>query len=286
MKTTEEIIKEAIDTFKPIKILLLFSGGHDSLVSTHKCATVLNNMGLNFEVYHGDTTIGIPETQQFVIDTCKEYKWKLNIRKPPNKKDHYESIVAAHGFPGSTKTAHRLMFRRLKERALRHFVTHECKSKPHARENVLLLTGVRKNESKVRMGYVETTTKDNSRIWCNAIFYWTKEDCEQYIADNLISRNPVKDAICISGECLCGCYGSREEFAEIQAVYPHTAARIKELHEIAKKNGKPWFWGSGGPPKKRKEKPKNENIKSQKMFMCVGCEDKRQANENRIKDEF
>lgn len=270
MQEPKEIILNAIREYNPVKIALLFSGGHDSLVSSHVSATVLNELGIPFIVYHGDTTIGIPETQQYVKDVCQLMGWELAIRKPPKKQDHYEEIVRKHGFPGPTKASHQYMFRRLKERALKAWVTHEAKSGPYKRENVLLLSGIRKSESRIRMGYTVHTKKEDSRVWSNPIFFWSKQACERYMKAHNLPRNPVKDAICISGECLCGAFAGREEYAEIKACFPHVAKRIDELTEIAKENGHPWPW-SMGPNEWYKNHPPGQ----MDMFMCVGCEEKR-----------
>lgn len=274
VKTPHLIIQEAIDTYRPIAVVLMFSGGHDSLVSSDVSAKILTEMGIPFLVYHGDTTIGIPETQQYVKDTCASKGWSLHIRQPPNKEDHYEQIVQLHGFPGATKQSHQIMYRRLKERALRHFVTHELKSSPQSRENVLLISGIRKSESVIRMGYSEEILKDDSRIWACPIFHWSEKDCDRYMMEEALPRNPVKDRICISGECLCGAFGGREELAEIRACYPHVASRIDELHEKAKANGFPWPWSSG-PTNWYKHNPPGQLD----MFMCVGCEEKRSVNQ-------
>tara|TARA_R110002020_G_scaffold363353_2_gene575654 strand:+ start:258 stop:1133 length:876 start_codon:yes stop_codon:yes gene_type:complete len=270
VRTPQEIIQSAIDKYKPIQIALLFSGGHDSLVNTHLSSSILKSLGYNFVVYHGDTTIGIPETQDYVKSVCKKYNWELVIRKPPKKKFYYEEIVKKYGFPGPTKNSHRICFRFLKERALRSYVTHECKSKPHAIENVLLLTGVRKSESQIRMGYIDEAQKEASRIWANPIFWWSERDCEKYMLKHNLPRNSVKDKICISGECLCGAFADQGEYLEIKEAYPHVAERIDELHEMAKENGHPWPWSSG-PTKWYKHNPPGQI----NMFMCVGCETKR-----------
>ena len=269
MKQAEEIIFEAIETYNPVHVALMFSGGHDSLVNSCVSAAILEDKGIPFNVYHGDTTIGIPETQDYVKQVCKQFGWELVIRQPPDPLDHYESIVKKYGFPGPTKSSHQFMYRRLKERALRHWVTHEVKSSPKARENVLLLSGVRQDESVIRMGYNHTMSKDKSRCWANPIFYWTEERCQQYMKTFDLPRNPVKDKICISGECLCGAFASKEELTEIRSVYPHVAERIDELHELAKANGHPWPW-TMGPKDWQKQNPPGQL----KMFMCVGCEDK------------
>lgn len=273
MKLPKEILYEAIEKYAPIKIALLFSGGHDSLVNTHICANILNNWGLPFVIYHGDTTIGIPETQDFVKNVCTKYGWQLEIRQPPNKKDWYDELIKRFGFPGPTKMAHQIMYRSLKERALMKFVTHECKINPYSRRSVLLCSGVRKDESRIRMGYVSETIKEDSRVWANPIFYFSEKDCEKYMKEHDLPRNPVKDKICISGECLCGAFAGKEEFAEIKESYPETAARIEALHKLAAANGHPWPWSSG-PTEWRKNNPPGK----MNMFMCVGCESKREFN--------
>ena len=264
------IIKEAIKLYKPKKALLLFSGGHDSLVSTHVSAQILERLGLEFVVYHGDTTIGIPETQDYVREVCASYGWELAIRRPPKPSDHYDELVKRYGFPGPNKQAHQIMYRRLKERALRAYVSHECKSSLFTRENFLLISGVRKAESKIRMGYSEYIQKERSRIWTCPIFYWTEQDCEKYMEKNDLPRNPVKDALCISGECLCGAFAGKEELSEIRTLYPGVGKRIDDLHQLAKEHGHPWPW-TMGPTDWYKIHPPGQLD----MFMCVGCESKR-----------
>lgn len=270
----EEIIDLAIKKYKPEKAVLMVSGGHDSITNAHLSASILYKRRMPFCVYHGDTTIGIPQTQLYVKEICKKYGWELHIRQPPNVEDHYINIVRKYGFPGATKTAHQYMYRRLKERALRHFVSHELKSSIYARENCLLLSGVRKNESLIRMGYNETMSKDFSRCWVNPIFYFTEEDCSDYMRSYNIPKNPVKEKICISGECLCGCFSCLEEYIEICTAYPEVGKILKELHKIAIENGHPWGWASG-PNQWKKEQKASKN-----MFMCVGCEKKRVTLEN------
>lgn len=270
-----QILRAAIEKYKPVKVLLMLSGGHDSVTNAHVCANLLISWSIPFEVYHGDTTIGIPETQDYVQKICAQYGWKLNIRKPPKIEDHYDSIVKKYGFPGPTKSSHRYMYIRLKERALRRFVTHECKSDPRARDNVLLCSGVRRQESQIRMGYAHVMTKDNSRCWVNPIFYWSEEACRSYMHQHNIPRNPVKDLMCISGECLCGAWAKKEEWIELQIHFPAVAAKINALRILAAENGHPWGWASGP-----KEWAAAEAAKRQLSFnfMCAGCEMKKEVH--------
>eukprot|EP00697_Spironema_sp_BW2_P011746 gnl/Spiro4/27580_TR13718_c0_g1_i1.p1 gnl/Spiro4/27580_TR13718_c0_g1~~gnl/Spiro4/27580_TR13718_c0_g1_i1.p1 ORF type:complete len:277 (+),score=-37.51 gnl/Spiro4/27580_TR13718_c0_g1_i1:512-1342(+) len=272
MKSPEKIISEAIIKFKPKRFILMVSGGHDSVTNAHISASLLKGKGIEFEVYHGDTTIGIPETQDYVRMICDKYGWKLNIRKPPDREWWYDKIVERYGFPGPTKKIHQFMYRMLKERALNKFVTHELKSSPYSRENILLMSGVRKQESAIRMGYQEETAKDRSKIWTNPIFYYSEQDCRKYMDAHSIPKNPVKELICISGECLCGAFAGNEEWMEIKTHFPATAKIIEQLQKIAEASGHPWPWASG-PTEWNKQQIKKMQLKMN--FMCVGCESKR-----------
>lgn len=277
-QSAKRIIDSALKEYNPVHVLLMFSGGHDSLTSTHFAGCYLREIGVDFTVYHGDTTIGIRETQDFVKKICDLYGLPLAIRRAPDGHT-YVDIVKEKGFPGPS--AHRYMYIRLKERALLRYVNHEVKSSPYARENVLLITGIRKDESRIRMGYIHTTQKDGSRVWCNPIFNWSAKQCEDYRAENKLPRNPVKDRICISGECLCGAFASKEERAEIKACFPETEKELQRLEAIARDNGHPWPWGHGPnewfddhPPGLIDMFTGEVNPGPGGMYMCVGCEKK------------
>ena len=263
-----EFIKEAIVKYRPRKFLLLFSGGHDSLCSTYYAATFLKSIGADFTIYHGNTGIGIRQTREYVYRTCSQFGWNIYEGHAGNT---YETLVTKYGFPGPQ--SHRFMYIMLKERPLRKFITHTCKSSPYARENVLLITGIRRTESKIRMGYKKYMTKDKSAIWLAPIFYWTENESEQYMERNRLPRNPVKDKICISGECLCGAFAGHEEWIEIKTSYPEAAEEIERLHKIATGNGMPWGWASS-PTQYYKHNPRGQI----NMFMCVGCESKNLQN--------
>ncbi len=270
LRQAEIIIRKGIENYKPKKFVFMVSGGHDSVTNAHVSATILTELGIPFEVYHGDTTTGIPAVQDYVRKICNLYGWKLSIRKPPDPNDHYRAIVIKYGFPGHNKQSHQFMYRRLKERALRAFVTYECKSKPLKRENIMLLSGVRQQESKIRMGYKHVTTKERSKIWCNPIFFWSEDDCSAYMLEHGIPRNPVKDTIGISGECLCGAFADYEEYCAIKTHYPNTGAVLDDLYELAKENGHDWPWWTG-PPKKVKER---KGTICKVNYMCAGCAEK------------
>ena len=262
------ILEASIREYRPIKALLLFSGGHDSLVSTHIAADYFREIDFPFEVYHGDTTICIKETRDFVIQTCDKHEWPLHIGSP-SPGETYEDIVMEYGFPGPNPAAHAIMYRRLKERALRYYVTHVVKSSPRARQNVLLVSGARQSESRIRMGYKNAVRKEDSRVWTAPIFYFQKRDVEDYMKYWNLLRNKVKDRIGISGECLCGCFADKGEYDKLCQHYPEASEEIDRLHEIAKANGKPWFW-TQGPKEWEKLHPKGQ-AELFDLGMCSTC---------------
>lgn len=262
-----EIITKAIEEYNPIYALLCFSGGHDSVVAAHISSWILNDLGVRFSVYHGNTSISIPETRQYVEMVCKMYDWDLIIGEP-REGERYEDIVREYGFPGPGLYSHSIMYKRLKERALRHTVTHKVKSSPYSRENVLLISGARMLESKIRMGYKDAIKKEFSRVWVAPIFYFSSEGVKRYMQKCLIPKNKVKTTLGISGDCLCGCFSDKGEYDRIKENYPEVAKEINRLHKIAIDNGKPWFW-TEGPNLWYKLHPKNQL--SLDLGMCSNC---------------
>jgi 3'-phosphoadenosine 5'-phosphosulfate sulfotransferase (PAPS reductase)/FAD synthetase len=224
----------------------------------------LNDVNIPFSVYHGDTGIGVAETQQFVKEVCEQYNWDLSIGSAGNS---FEEYVKKYGYPGPAQ--HYIMYRNLKDKPMRHYVTHHLKSSPNAMENVLIITGIRSEESRIRMGYNESVRKEGSRIWTSPIMDWSKKEIDGYMKAHALPRNPVKDKICISGECLCGAFASMEERAEIKTAYPIDFQKISKLEKYSK-----WPWGYGGKTKWQKHNPPTQ-YKIPFMPMCVGCENKK-----------
>lgn len=262
------ILNLAIDDYQPTKIFALFSGGHDSLTA---CATAYSILGDEIDaVVHIDTGIGIPETQQFVIDVCKQNKWPLLIyRAVENTKADgspdpqiYEDIVVKHGFPGPA--AHRLMYSKLKQRQIRRLVRDH---KEKRSDKIMLISGVRKAESARRMGTVKEVTVDGAQVWVSPMLNFTDMDQAELMKYWELPRNPVKDKLCMSGECLCGAFAQKGELSEIRIWYPEVAARIDDITEKVMAAGHKKDWESG-------DFSVNGNPKTDNLMMCVKCEDK------------
>ena len=223
----------------------LFSGGHDSLCATHVAMT----NGYAQEVVHINTGIGVEETREFVRDVCGRFGWPLNEIHPPTS---YDDIVIEHGFPGPA--GHSIMYRRLKERALAAFARER---KPRRGAALIYCTGVRKQESSRRMRTVRAEWQHEPKLgwtWRASILDWSKTDCNRYIAEQNLPRNPVVDLLHMSGECLCGSFAAPGEREEIRAWFPATDRRIADIEERVRAAGHhACVWGQRPPNVNREQ---------------------------------
>lgn len=256
----EEIMAEAME-YRPCAIFACFSGGTDSLVSTHWAMTNIPNC----EVLHINTGIGIEETREFVRGTCIKYGWPLTeIRAKENCGQDYRDIVLAHGFPGPSQ--HIRMFIQLKERAIAKLTRDRKRVRS---DRIVLLTGVHHEESQNRMGYAsQAVARQGARVWVNHLYFWPKSRFFDYLKCHDLRRNPVSEVLGMSGECLCGAFAHKGEKALIRIVSPETADRIEALEKEVWDAGHHWGWEDPGPPKVLEEPSEDQ------MFMpfCMGCE--------------
>jgi 3'-phosphoadenosine 5'-phosphosulfate sulfotransferase (PAPS reductase)/FAD synthetase len=248
-------IDSAINEFSPVALYALYSGGNDSLVSTHFAMS----HGAH-EVVHVCTGIGIPQTLEHVRQVCKDEGWPLRVLTPPDKT--YRDFVLKYGFPGPG--SHRYAYSWLKERALRKLVRE---SKYGAKDRIGLITGVRVQESARRMGYVKPVIRMGCTVWIAPMFGHSKADNVRYIREHELPINPVTRILGMSGECLCGAFAQPNELeAKIRPHFPEVAAQIDALAEEARIAGKHCAWGT---------RPKKAKLLDQYdipwMPLCSGC---------------
>lgn len=221
----------------PYEHVAMFSGGHDSLVSTHE--TMEHRDG--DVVFHIDTGTGIEKNQQYVEDVCEQFGWELEIRSPSMT---LEEFAEEYGFP--KQAAHSWIYRYLKHHPLSRFTTELSSDHPK------YYTGVRRDESQRRMKTVTAEHQERDRwTWVAPIMDFTADDIETYIAEHNLPRNPVVENIGRSGECFCGAYADRvSELVELEKSYPDHAQWIIDLEErVQGKIGTDedyCYWGSVG----------------------------------------
>jgi len=292
------IIDRAVLRYNPRAVFALFSGGHDSATATHLLSRHPRFTG----VCHIDTGIGIPETQQYVREVCEQFGWKLLIYKAlentfadgtPDPQD-YREIVLAGGFPSAPM--HTMIYSRLKERQIDRLV-RDHQGEQH--RPVLLGTGIRRSESSRRKFNISRYSEVDlrgSQLWANPIANFEARDCSEYMHQYGIPRNPVKELLCMSGECLCGCFGSPEELEIIEACYPATGAYLRSLEQEVKSHGFPWGWGEEPPAWWKPQKQQNsgkafstresvERLEAGTLPLCHTCQIRQQEAQENSQEE-
>lgn len=273
------IILEAIEEHRPVAIVAAFSGGNDSIVSTHFACKEFGATAI-----HADTLVGCAATRDHVDAVCDKLKCPLIAAKAhatgrpkPYPKSlwvlgetAYEEFTRNFGFAG--RAQHHRMYQRLKERPLRRML-RQMQSKRGQR--ILIISGIRHDESAVRAGYKRAIQRQGSEVWVNPFYYQTAADFECYRQEFGLPRNPVKDRIGLSGECLCGAFASRGEREAVRAVDPVLSAYLDKLEsEVVERF--PWSWGTS-PPKWFMDLKRDQGFlfdshcDSGFMPMCVGC---------------
>jgi 3'-phosphoadenosine 5'-phosphosulfate sulfotransferase (PAPS reductase)/FAD synthetase len=243
-----EIVETAKDEHRPAKTFLLFSGGNDSTVLADVC------VGLADAVVYINTGIGIPDAVEHARETGAYYASTRGLPflelSPP---ESYESLVLGRwdGLPGPG--AHRYTYQRLKERCVEALLRDH---RTYDGERFMLLTGVRRAESRRRMGYSHPVDRKGGQVWVNPLFNWSNEAMRRYRDECELPVNPVSVNLHMSGECMCGAMADqgepREERAAIRFFYPEFDAYLTSLEDRACAAGASYCeWGVKRPDTNR-----------------------------------
>jgi 3'-phosphoadenosine 5'-phosphosulfate sulfotransferase (PAPS reductase)/FAD synthetase len=230
-----DVISQAVDQYRPATVFALFSGGHDSVTSTHIAAR-----HPAFEaVAHINTGIGIEQTREYVRQVCRDQGWPLREMRAPE--GMYEQRCRQYGMPGGPRQ-HGIMYQLLKDEQIRALVRGQSRRRGDV---VGLVTGARAHESQRRMRiHPEPVRRERAQLWINPILHWTSTDVSDYMAANGLPRNPVVDNLHRSGECLCGALADPQELNWIGFWYPEVAAHIRALEYECFQAKLPYRWGT------------------------------------------
>jgi len=224
LEDTMKVIKKVADDWPRREFLCFFSGGKDSLVSTHLLHEVIPE---KCEVVFIDTTIGAYETQDYVKKVCDKFGWKLNIIRP---KRTYEELVAKWGFPHFVN--YRWCMHHLQLNTIKEFVKGK---------RAIQVTGVRKDESVRRLiAYrcVKEFSKDQlGNFMLAPLLRWTKHDVRGYIKKYELPSNPLAQIFHFSCDCFCMAYPSAPKLKKIRAHLPYIFAKLKNLEQELTNSG-------------------------------------------------
>lgn len=238
---SKEIIDESIKTYKPYAIVMMFSGGNDSLCALRVCE--LLNVPIT-HIMHGITGTGLTETTDFARKIASQTKY---VYIEPNAENKYEEYILRKGFFGIGEIAHSYAYHILKREHFSKSLSKHIRQNKRGR-NILLLNGARHQESQRRKRTKKhPIRKDGSNIWVNVIHNWTA--LERNIFLESYETNPVYDIIHKSGECLCGTmqHPFEETRKEITYWFPYWGEKIEKLEKAACEKGFCWKWGEDIP---------------------------------------
>lgn len=277
-----DILDRAYLDHKPIAVVGMYSSGDDSGAT----AAVLDAWGRARSVLvryaHINTGIGIEESRQHARDVAAARNWMFSEwRTDPA---HYIRMVTGQerhrsvpgGFPGAA--LHSMYYRELKDRRVDDLMRSLKRGHPRT-ARVMLVSGIRRQESRRRMGYEQEVNRRFSQVWANPLLNATKDHCLDLIEWAGMPRNPASRTIHMSGECLCGSMSAKdgEELREIRFWFPRTAAYIDEIAAQVQAAGYPWGWDEERPAWFDAVQRGQTWLGEEFMPMCVGCQARLEA---------
>lgn len=231
-------------------VYALCSGGKDSITLTHSCRDLID--GIIFI----DTTIGVPDTLAHVRAFSEKIGKPLIVLTPQMS---YRDMVHKYGFPGPS--GHRFAFIYLKWKPIWRWARQFKKP-------VLLLSGVRKKESKRRManvnqGLPRTDPSYKKMVWFAPLWDWSDGQVFDYLLLNDLKIAPAHDKIGLSGDCLCGAYSRPGEAELIFREYPEIGEQIAEIERTCPNKRR--SWGNQSSMRGAKDQQPLEG------WLCVDC---------------
>ncbi|MEM9846287.1 MAG: phosphoadenosine phosphosulfate reductase family protein [Bacteroidota bacterium] len=246
IEQSKSIITKAIQDFKPYKIVIMISGGDDSLTVLALC----KYLGIKVDyLIHANTGTGLPQATDFVRKIAEISN--IAYLEGQAQRD-YINYVTRKGFFGRGNKAHSFAYHVLKANYFRKLVSTHIRQRKRNRK-VLLLNGVRLEESQKRMdNFANKVYRHDpaakSNIWVNIIQYWTKEDCLYLLNGMNQERSPVAKCLNRSGECMCGTMQDDLDRYTASKFDPTWGKWLDDLEKhVINDCGFPWKWGSDIP---------------------------------------
>ncbi len=214
-------------------VYVLFSGGKDSLAALSLVGAACKSLDKKVVAVHADTTVGIPDNLEYVIEACRQLGVELAIVRP--KRDYFE--LAKH--KGLPRFGARWCCGELKVKPLSAYFS----SQPSDR---IVFDGIRSEESKIREAMpILSWHKYFSCYVYHPIKDWTIEQLYTYLADQNLSINPLyAKGFKRASECWCGVFKGVNEFKILKDSYPEFFNKLVDL-EASMRNGSSYLFKGG-----------------------------------------
>ncbi len=272
MKSAETILSETLQRHKPSLIVCSYSGGHDSIVATHKTLRWAKQYAhsANILTVAVDTQIHAEGWLDFVrfsaktIDARRFEIWQTAML------DKWIEDVKTRGF-AYQKAQHKIYFYYLKQNAFRAVVAHY---KKHRHDRIMFVTGVRRAESKERATTPESE-QYGSNVWCNPLVNWSEQETQLYRLEHNLPENPFYHLTNNSGDCLCNWH--RE--IKLEKVQGAALDIIQPLDIICREA---FGYGYGEKPSKLLKQAAAGQMSlftDDTPYLCAGCERKQATHE-------
>jgi 3'-phosphoadenosine 5'-phosphosulfate sulfotransferase (PAPS reductase)/FAD synthetase len=218
-----------------LKVVVDFSGGKYSLVLLHLALRALRKV----EAIYIDTTISLPECNEFVKEICNA--WGIDLIVLKRKDTDFWSMVKKRGFP---HRKFRWCMKEFKSIPLRLFnEIYEGK--------VLHIVGTSKYESTFRRKIYDVRGlyhyNYTIKSFClHPLLEWTEDMIYAYLEKYKIPLNPCYKNYNNSGNCYyCPYITSLSYYSKLAALQPKLFANIIEAERAMKKGGGAIYLGKG-----------------------------------------
>lgn len=219
-----DILTRAYNFWKPNWIFLLYSGGNDSVVSTH----IANAWAR--AIPHGhvkaisiDTHVSADGWRDYVTRVANKENWTHEIWDNPDPEFYYNNC-REFGTPHTREMHWMIMYRNLKERAI------DAVRRAHKtgqRDRCMLVSGFRRDESTERADTPEWL-EDGAGLWVSPLVNWTERDVYEYRLVHAFEPNPFYETVGGSGDCECN-WTRNTSVATLERYSPVLASKIRPM---------------------------------------------------------
>ncbi|RJS88309.1 hypothetical protein CW705_09195 [Candidatus Bathyarchaeota archaeon] len=231
----KDIIKLIKKCQKYYNVFVNFSGGRHSLVVLHLALKALREV----KAVYIDTTITLPECNQYVNEVCE--RWGVELITLKREDIDFWDLVTKWGFP---HRRFRWCMREFKSTPLRMF-------NDYTDERCLHLTGVTLSESNDRKrvysirGMLHFNANIHSYV-LHPILYWDERMVDKYIRKYGLPVNPCYSIYGREGNCYyCPFITDKDYYLKLSERHPSLFKKIVEAEMSMKKGGAAIYLGRG-----------------------------------------